>query len=298
MAAMVAGGIAASRRSWSRAPDAGSAAPDAVAVDTALSIGIALGVIAAFPNAQDAPWIQIAGHVTIPIVIGAVCLAWTLVRGAPDSRPMSRGTLVGLVAAWAVLAGVVHTGGLGLAEGSAIGLAIGAWTWMSEAGGNRPRDPRGGAAPIVVLGAVVVFGVPAMWVGLPGVVAWVIAAVGVAGVVAPMIRARPASAIAIVCVAPMAGLATDAVIRVLMIAAATGAATQAMGETWIVGVAEALASRPIAGLPGGFTPELCAATATLGIGMCASKLPIAARRVMGIGLAILGAAVAVVALIS
>ena len=298
MAAMIAGGIASSRRSWSRAAAEAVAAPDAIAVDAALSIGITLGVIAAFPNAEGAAWVQVAGHVTIPIVIGALCLAWSLVRGAPDSRPMSRGTVAGLAVAWAVLAGVVHTGGLGLAEGSAIGLAIGAWTWMGEAGRGRPRDPRGGVAPIWVLAGVVLFGVPALWMGVPRTVAWAIAAVGVAGVMGPMIRARPASAIALVCVAPVAGLATDAVIRVLMIAGATGAATQAMGELWIVGVAEALASRPIAVLPRGFTPELCAATATLGIGMCASKLPIVVRRVLGIGLAILGAAVAVVALIS
>ena len=298
MAAMVAGGIAASRRAWSRAAPGATDAPDAIAVDAALSIGIALGVIAAFPSAEGAPWILVAGHVTIPIVVGAMCLAWMLVRSDPDPRPMSRGTLVGLVGAWAVLAGVVHTGGLGLAEGSAIGLAIGAWTWMGEAGERRPRDPRSGVAPLWMLAGVVVFGVPALWMGLPRPVAWAIAAVAVGGVMGPMIRARPVSAIALACVAPVAGLATDAVIRVLMIAAATGAATQAMGEMWIVGVAEALASRPIAALPRGFTPELCAATATLGIGMCASKLPIAARRVMGIGLAVLGAAVAVVALIS
>jgi hypothetical protein len=190
---------------------------------------------------------------------------------------------------------VVLTGGVGLAEGAAVGLALGACAWM--------RVPRG--APMAGTGALVVlvwgllgFGVPALWLGAPPVIVWGIALVGVVGALAGPRAADARMACMVVVVTPASAIAVSTVARVILEAARAGAAAHAMGVPWWIGVVELAASRPTAELPRGLAPEWCGAAAALGMAWCAPRVPAAVRVVLGVGVVAMAVVVAVVAMAS
>ena len=294
LAAMAVLTLATIRRARAGQPSA-HALPTGHPLESAIALGVALGAMAAAPaRAHPVPWVHPGGMIAIPIAVALIGLGLRLARAHAPTEPFAPPIPFAIAAA--VLAAISHTAGLTLSQGAAVGLGLGAWAWLRPRS-DHPRPPHvrftRTSAPVLL---VCLCGVPAVWLGAPPRIVWTIALAALVALAAAFDPDDPSTLGLFAVVVPLGALAMHAVMEVLGLAAGAGAAYRLIGEHWLVGVAETLAARPTAPLPGGFTPEICAIAAAWGVALCAPRLHQTDRRTLGWGVVMLGAAIAACAL--
>jgi len=275
--------------------------PEAGAREAAILFGAAIGLLAGFPADSHGPWIATGGIASIPIGAGALALGWQLLRSNEPIREPSLIVAGVTILAWVILLGAVLSGGLALAEGAAVCLAIGAWAWF-RSGADHARGkvarPIGGVAVGIL--AIGLCGWIGAWMGVAPRIVWTIACIGLVGLVVIWGAAdctrdvRPAMAVAVF--TPLTALGAATVIRIVTLGVVSGIEARRSGASWIMGFAEMLAARPVAPVPGGLVPEVCLAGAVVGAGLCASKLPVVAQRLLGLIIGLGGAGIVALAL--